>query len=255
MAKQPSEQPVKYYVTGSAAIEDSVEAGTQDLGLLRAGRQLVFLQGTIEPPDHPLGDLDGVALLVVGGNQLVDEAFGVNPAQRMDADAKLAGVIGNDDGVRQQPLMADRAPQRVFAGDQDRIGGDVQVGQVQRLQMPLPVLGPRENTLLVIRELADGDLRELAVFHIVERRVVDHIKRSATAQPRQKRQARFARAGAKHREGIGADLCGVAALAGVARPGVVDRHIGAAKTGFQHRFVFGAERLQLGRQQAHDLPL
>jgi hypothetical protein len=28
--------------------------------------------------------------------------------------------------------------------------------EVQRLQMPLPVLGPRENTLLVIRELADG---------------------------------------------------------------------------------------------------
>ena len=32
--QQPSEQPVKYYVTGSAAIEDLVEAGTQDLGLL-----------------------------------------------------------------------------------------------------------------------------------------------------------------------------------------------------------------------------
>jgi hypothetical protein len=38
----------------------------------------------------------------------VDEAFGVNPAQRMDANVELAGVVGNDDGVRQQPLMADR---------------------------------------------------------------------------------------------------------------------------------------------------
>ena len=37
VAKQPSEQPVKYYVTGSAAIEDSVEAGTQG-GLLRCPR-------------------------------------------------------------------------------------------------------------------------------------------------------------------------------------------------------------------------
>ena len=46
--------------------------------MLRAGRLLVFLQGSIEPPDHSLGDLDGVALLVVGGNQLVHEAFGVN---------------------------------------------------------------------------------------------------------------------------------------------------------------------------------
>ena len=35
--------------------------------------------GAIEPPDHPLGDLDGVALLVVGGDQLMDEPFGVDP--------------------------------------------------------------------------------------------------------------------------------------------------------------------------------
>src|ERR1019366_1570733 len=57
--------------------------------LFHAGSKLVLLQGTIEPPDHPLGDLNGVALLVVGGNQLMDEAFGMNPAQCVRADAKL----------------------------------------------------------------------------------------------------------------------------------------------------------------------
>jgi len=31
--------------------------------------ELVVFQGAIEPPDHSLGDLDGVALLVVGGDQ------------------------------------------------------------------------------------------------------------------------------------------------------------------------------------------
>ena len=112
----------RHDVAGCAALEDAVEAGAQDAGLLRAGRPLVLLQATIEPPDHPLGDLDGVALLVVGGKELVDKAFGMNPAQRMDADAELAGVVGNNDGVRQQPLMADRAPQRTFAGDQNWIG-------------------------------------------------------------------------------------------------------------------------------------
>jgi hypothetical protein len=45
--------------------------------------QLVLLQGAIEPPDHPLGDLDGVALLVVGGDQLMDQPFGVDSAQRL----------------------------------------------------------------------------------------------------------------------------------------------------------------------------
>jgi hypothetical protein len=120
--------------------------------------------------------------------------------------------------------------------------------------MPLPVLGARENTLFVIREPVDDDLRQLAVFHIVERRVVDHIERCAAAQPRQKRKARLARTGAEHREGSGADLRGVAALAGVSRAGIVDRDIGAAEAGFQHGGVLGPEGFEPGRQQAHDLP-
>jgi hypothetical protein len=48
-------------------------------------------------------------------------------------DAELAGVVGNDDRVRQQPLMADRAPRRAFAGGLDGIGGDLEVGQPQAL--------------------------------------------------------------------------------------------------------------------------
>ncbi|HXZ16412.1 MAG TPA: hypothetical protein VEH77_10645 [Roseiarcus sp.] len=47
----------------------------------------------IEPPDHALRDLDGVALPVVGGNEFVDEAFGVNPAERVIAEAELSGVV------------------------------------------------------------------------------------------------------------------------------------------------------------------
>ena len=53
----------------------------------------------IEPPDHPLGDLDGVALFVVGGQKLLDEALGVDPAERVIADAELADVVGSADGV------------------------------------------------------------------------------------------------------------------------------------------------------------
>ena len=52
-----------------------------------------------------------------------------------------AAIVGNDDGVPQQPLMADRAPQCAFAGDSDGIGRNFQGGQTQRLQMPLPRLG------------------------------------------------------------------------------------------------------------------
>jgi len=110
VAKQALEQPVERRVAGAGAVEDTVETGAQDLGSFWAWRELVFLERAIEPPDHQLGDLDGVALSVVGGNKLVNEPFGVNPAQPVDADAKLAGVVGNDDRVLQQTLMMDRAP-------------------------------------------------------------------------------------------------------------------------------------------------
>src|ERR1019366_4915370 len=84
----------------------------------------------------------------------------------------------------------------------------------------------------MLLELADDDLRQVALFHIGKRGIVDHIERHAAAQPRQKRQARFGGAGAKRREVIGADLRGVAIRAGMARPRIVDRDIGAAQTAF-----------------------
>src|SRR5215471_1944730 len=34
-AKQPFERPVEHHVAGSATLEDAIEAGAQDLGLLR----------------------------------------------------------------------------------------------------------------------------------------------------------------------------------------------------------------------------
>src|SRR5271165_1805703 len=155
VAKQTLEQPVEHGVAGSAALEDAVEPGAQDLSLFGARRELVFLERTIEPPDHLLGDFDGVSLLVIGGNELVDEPFGVNPAQGVHAEAKLAGVVGNDDRIPQQALMMDRAPQRRLAGDQDGIGQDFHLAQAQRLQMALPVLRGRENARLMLDELVD----------------------------------------------------------------------------------------------------
>src|SRR5664280_698694 len=100
--------------------------------------------------------------------------------------------------------------------------------------MTLPVASRQENAGLMLLELTDDDLRQVALFHIGKR---------------QKRQARFGGTGAKRREVGGTDLRGVAVLAGMARPRIVDRDIGAAKAGFQYSFILGAERLKFGRQQ------
>src|SRR3974377_2053285 len=127
--------------------------------------------------------------------------------------------------------MADRAPERRFAGDEQRIGGDLQLVQAQGLQMTLPVGCGRKNLRLMFLEFADGRKRQTALFHIIERSLVDHIERCAATEPRQEREPRFGGASAKRREVRGADLRGVTTLAGMARAGVVDRAIGGAKTG------------------------
>ena len=52
----------------------------------------------------------------------MDETLGVDPTERVIADAELAVVVGDDDGLTEQALGFDGAPQRRFArrphGDQ-----------------------------------------------------------------------------------------------------------------------------------------
>ena len=90
-AEEAPEQAVEGGVAGSGAVEDAVEVRPQAFAFLGAWGELVFFQGATEPPDHAPGDLDRIPLLVVGGDELVDEAFVVHPAQGVFADAQLAG--------------------------------------------------------------------------------------------------------------------------------------------------------------------
>ena len=125
--------------------EDALEARAQDFGSLGARSELVFLQPAIEPPDHPPRDLDGLALNLVGGDQLVDEPFGVDPALRVHADAELAGVVGNDDERRRASPPAEGAPQRALAGHAHRVGRDRQIGQAELAQAPHPIASEGKN--------------------------------------------------------------------------------------------------------------
>ena len=121
------EELVEGGVSGSA-FEDAVEPRSQFGCAFRAGGELERLELTIEPPDHPPRDFDCAALPVVGGDELVDETLGVNPTQRVVADAELPRVIGEDDGAGEPILGAERAPQRAFAGHAHGIRGDPQLG-------------------------------------------------------------------------------------------------------------------------------
>ena len=77
----------------------------------------------------------------------MDEALGVDPAQAVDADAELAGVVGDDDGARSQALMADGAPERAFGGDQDRIGSAFISGRLRASRQFSQENCSREDTI------------------------------------------------------------------------------------------------------------
>ena len=165
------EQMVERGVAGSRALEDAVEAGAQERGLFGVRGELVVFQATIEPPDHPLGDLDGVALVIVGGNELVNKPLGVNPAQRVHADAELAGVVGDDHRPGEQALDDWTAPHSAAS-----LASKHGVRQDPQLR-PRPSAckwrshSPEEakDARLMGDELVDHDLRQIAPFHIVER--------------------------------------------------------------------------------------
>lgn len=77
--------------------------------------------------------------MVVGeGVELVDEALGVDPAQTVPADVELAGVVADDHGIGQEAVRRDAAPQRALGGDAHGIGGHLESGDAEVLEMRLP---------------------------------------------------------------------------------------------------------------------
>jgi len=105
-------------------------------------------------------------------------------------------------------------------------------------------------------EPVDDVPRQIARAHVGEGGGVDDIARRPAEQTAQESQARFARPGAEGREPVGADVGGEAALASVARPGVVDGDERRAdEPRPQHGRVLGAEPVQFGDQEPNHLPL
>jgi hypothetical protein len=45
----------------------------------------------------------------------------MNPAQGVAADIELAGIVAEDDGLGQEAVRLDAAPQRALGGEADRV--------------------------------------------------------------------------------------------------------------------------------------
>ena len=106
----------------AAAGEDAIEPGPHLAAWRGRSRRYAFEIGgrTIRFRAH-LRALGG-AVQVGEGVELVNEPLGMHPAQGMLADIELAGIIAEDDRIRQEIVRRHGAPQRAFGGDQDRVG-------------------------------------------------------------------------------------------------------------------------------------
>jgi hypothetical protein len=93
----------------------------------------------------------------------------MDPAQAMLADIELPGIIANDDGVAQETMGLDAAPQGAFGGDQHGVGG--RDGELFEVRVPGRLIG--EAAVGIFGQLAGHIRRQRAFAHIGERRGID----------------------------------------------------------------------------------
>ena len=76
--------------------KDRIEAGLEFLFVFRLGVRFVGLEFGIERPDLITDRRNILSVGLIEGNPLVDEALGMDPAQAMEQDIELPGVITDD---------------------------------------------------------------------------------------------------------------------------------------------------------------
>src|SRR5208283_4767233 len=90
--------------------KDGIEAAAQLPRPAPGWRLAVSFEILVEPPDAGADALLGLDVRLAERIELVDEAFGMNPAERVLRNLELAGAAGDDHPAVQEPLLRNRAP-------------------------------------------------------------------------------------------------------------------------------------------------
>lgn len=252
---QACKQAVEGGKTGASS-EDAIEADAQLASSPRTGIGAVGLEVGVKPPDQ-IADMRLRDPMPVGeGIEPVHQPFGVHPAQGVAADHELAGIVADDNGVVEEPMGPDGAPERTFGGDPDRVGMDLECADAEPVQMHLPGSMIGELFRRGVGESADHRAGERASAHIGERRVVDDIVGVAGAQQVEEVQPALALPRAEPGEIVIADMGAESVPSGMPRAGVVHRHPGRCrKSRPQDVAVLRKETVLSLDQQPHHLPL
>lgn len=176
----------------------------------------------------------------------------MDPTQRMGADPKLPGIVGDDYRVSNQAMMADGAPyaglgerpKRLRVEDVDTMFGEM-------LEEGHPVGKPQR--FMGVQPSHKGRV-DLPVFQQRESGVFENIVLIVAAQQSEEVQTRLRRRRAKGGEMLATDMCRMEIAVGVTGTGIVDRDIGRRHVaGMQDGGILGVETIQPLCQEPHHL--
>ena len=137
------------------------------------------------------------AMRVVERIQLMHQPFGVNPPQRVMSDVELACVIAQHDGVAEELVRLDAAPQGSLDGDLNRIRRDVQLDEAEPIEMDEPCCLIGKACLCFSHQLSDQRRGQGMLAHVAISRVVEHVIGMARAQQFKEIQPAFGCTGAE----------------------------------------------------------
>lgn len=202
-AAQPKQQFVEVAIAG-AQRKDPIEPSLKAPGGTGIRSLPIGLQSLVKVP-YKLAQGFGVFHLAGRRrHQFVQQPLGVDPAQRMGADAELSGIIGDNHRIADQTMMADGAPDDglgkradyFLVEDVDPIGGQI-------LEKRNLIGKPPRFTCLQMRQ--KGGVH-LTVFQKGEGGIVENIVLIVAAQQGQKVQPRLRRRRAEGSE-ISPPIC------------------------------------------------
>lgn len=250
-APQPRQQFVEIAIAG-ADRENPIKPGLKTVSCTLAGTSLIVFQLFVKEPDQLAQGFDVFYLARRRRHQLVQKPFGMDPTQRMGADPKLPGIVGDDHCIADQPMMADGTPYAGLGEGPDDVpvkNVDAMFGQMAKKRN---LIGEPLRFLPLQRR--QKNRVHLPVFEKSEGGLVEDIVLIVAAQQGQKVQPRLRGRRAKGGEMLATDMRRMKIAVGMASTGVIDRHIGRRdQAGMQHGGILGVKAIQPLRQKPDDL--
>ncbi len=250
-ALQPGQQFVEITIAGPDG-ENSVEPDLKVLGRSSAGSSRKVFQQLVKEPDEFAQSLDMFHLAGRRRHQLVQQALGMHPAQRMGADPELSGIVGDDHRIADQAMMANGAPDAGFGKWAEHVS-------VEDVDALFSQIFKKWNLIGKLPRFARVQPRQkrgihLAILQKGEGGFVENVVLIATTQQGQKVQSRLRGRRAKACKMLAPDMRRIKIAVGMASTGVIDRDEGCrGQAGMQHGGILSMEAIQPLRQKPDDL--